>query len=257
MLDPYRTRMALALTDAGGELLRDARQLLDDWEALAERHQSAKTKIEGKLKVFAPVALGQQHVARIACDFQAEHPGVSLNLELDDRAIRFAEEGCDCWIKVGPVPDDTLILRPLGRVERLLVAASRRVSGAGRGLTPGSVERLPMISLDPFEGARVPLSDGKRNRLLTPVVRMRTNNIFALKEAVLAGIGMAVLPKWFIAQELREGRLVDLLPRWRAPWLDIYVAYLPARHQPRRLREFLNSMSHHIPKIDGIRPSLG
>ncbi|MEO1080322.1 MAG: LysR family transcriptional regulator [Pseudomonadota bacterium] len=247
-----RTTHSLALTEAGGDLLRDARQLVDGWEALAERHRSAHTRIEGKLKVFAPVALGQQQVARIACDFQARHPGVTLSLELDDRAIRFAEEGCDCWIKVGPVPDDTLIVRPVGRVERLLVAAPQLLPGSGRGLTPGRVEGLPMVSLDPFEGARVPLSDGKRERLLTPDVRMRTNNIFALKEAALAGIGMAILPKWFIAQELREGHLVDLLPRWRAPWLDIQVAYLPARQQPLRLREFLNSVLRHAPEIDGI-----
>ena len=111
------------------------------------------------------------------------------------------------------------------------------------------------MALDPFEGGRVPLSDGKKTHLLTPDLRMRTNNVFALKEAALAGIGVAVLPKWFIGEELQAGRLVDLLPKWRAPYLDIQVAYLPARHQPLRLREFVSTVTQRIPKINGILPT--
>ena len=83
---------------------------------------------------------------------------------------------------------------------------------------------------------------------------MRTNNIFALKEAALMGLGAAVLPRWFVATALDKGTLIDLLPAWRAPSLDVHVAYLPGRHQTLRLKTFLATLREQVPGIDGIEP---
>ena len=247
-----RNTHSLALTDAGIELLADARQILDGWEALAEKHLSAETEIQGKLKVVAPVALGQQHLVRIACEFQAKHPGVSISWELEDHPIRFAETGCDCWIKVGPVLDDSLIVRRLGSVERLLVGSNRFVQQYKIPKTPKAAERLPLIALDPFEGSRVALSKNNRSAEIAPHVSMRTNNIVAMKEAASLGLGMAVLPRWFITDELRSKDLIDLLPGWTAPSLDVHLAYLPGRHQPLRLRTFIELIEDAVPKLAGI-----
>lgn len=248
-----RNTHSLALTDAGADLLADARQLLDSWEVLEEKHLAGENHIQGKLKVIAPVALGQLHLARIASQFQLQHPGMTLTWELDDRPIRFAEVGCDCWIKVGPVADQALVVRSLGTVERLLVASADFVAAYGRPRTPKQAERSPLVALEPFEGARIPLTHrDERSLTLQPDIRMRTNNIFALKEATLMGLGMAVMPKWFIAQELEDGILIDLLPKWRAPSLHIHVAYPPGRHQTRRLRAFLDTLHATVPVLDGI-----
>ncbi|GAB5412501.1 MAG: LysR family transcriptional regulator [Congregibacter sp.] len=249
-----RTTHTLNLTEAGSDLLLDARRLLDDWEALAEKHRSADASIRGKLKIIAPVALGQQLLARVACEFQVQHPGVVLNFELSDRPIRFAEEGCDCWIRVGPIVDDSLVVRPLAKVERLVVCAPQLTTRSSKVSTPKLAERLPMVALDPYEGGRIPLTHQKREYLFSPQERMRTNNIFALKEAALAGIGMAVLPKWFVTSELDNGSLVDLMPSWRAPYLPVQVAYLPARHQTLRLRAFLETLGAQLSQIGGLLP---
>ncbi|TQV78028.1 LysR family transcriptional regulator [Exilibacterium tricleocarpae] len=249
-----RNTHALALTDAGVDLLADARQLLDSWEALTEKHLAGQQQIQGTLKVVAPIALGQHHLVRIAAAFQTEHPAVALTWELNDQSIRFAQVGCDCWIKVGPVPDETLVVRRLATVERLLVASQPLVAEHGLPGTPKQAASLPLVALGPFEGQRIPLLKGaKRSFTLQPPVRMRTNNIVALKEAALMGVGIAVMPKWFVAQELEEGSLVDLLPGWQAPSLDIHVAYLPGRHQPLRLRAFLDALQTGIAAIAGIK----
>ncbi len=248
-----RNTHSLALTDAGADLLADARLLLDSWEALQEKHLADGDRVQGKLKVVAPVALGQLHLARIAWRFQLQHPGVTLTWELDDRPIRFAEVGCDCWLKIGPVPDEHLVVRGLGTVERLLVAAPSFIGEHGRPQTPGQAEKLPLLALEPFEGGRIPLRRaGTRAVSVKPALRLRTNNIVALKEAALMGLGMAVMPRWFVAAELADSTLVDLLPDWRAPSLDIHVAYLPGRHQTRRLRCFLDALQAAVPKIDGV-----
>lgn len=247
-----RTTHSLALTNAGADLLADARLLLDSWEALEERHLAGETRVKGKLKVVAPIALGQMHLARMACRFQRDHPGVTITWQLEDQPIRFAEVGCDCWIKIGPIPDETLIVRLLGSVKRWLVASSRFVEEYGLPTTPKEAERLPLVALEPFEGGQIVLINGKRTVNIRPDTRMHTNSIIALKEAALMGLGMAVMPTWFIADELANGELVDLLPKWNAPALDINVAYFPGRHRPLRLKVFLETIEREVPEMSGI-----
>ncbi len=247
-----RTTHSLALTPAGQGLLRDARDLVSAWAALEERHGSSDGSVKGPLKIVAPVALGQHHLADIACGFQRAHPAVAITWLLQDEPIRFAEIGCDCWIKVGAVPDDMLIVRDLGRVERLLVAAPDPF-GPRRAFTPEEVARLPCVALDPFEGGRIGLTARDRaTTTLTPDVSFSTNSIFAQHRAALNGVGFAVLPRWFVEADLQAGRLIDLLPDWRAETLPINAAFMPARFQPRRLSLLLDQLAAEVPRIPGI-----
>ncbi|MEM1433534.1 MAG: LysR family transcriptional regulator [Pseudomonadota bacterium] len=247
-----RTTHSLALTDAGTELLADARQLLDSWEVLAEKHVSAEATVQGRLKVVAPIALGQQQLVRIACNYQRQHPGVGVTWVLDDQQIRFAESGCDCWIRVGPIADEGLIVKRLGAVERLLVGARALLPEGSARRSPADVRQLPLVALEPYDGDQIPLLRGKRTVTVAPPVQMRTNNIFALREAALQGVGMAVLPRWFIAEQLKRRQLINLLPDWQAPSLPLSVAFLPGRHQPLRLRAFIDLLVAQVPKIEGI-----
>jgi len=249
----HRTTHSLSLTAAGAELLADARQLLDDWVGLEEKHLDAETIMRGHLNVVAPIALGQLYLLDMAVQFQQQYPQISLTWQLQDHDIRFAEVGCDCWIKIGPVTDDSLLVEPLGQVERLVVAAPQLISSHRSLTTPKAIEQLPFVTLSPFEGDRIPLThaQGKRAKL-TPKTRMTTNSILALHKATLAGLGASVLPRWFIAEDLAQGKLVDVLPHWRAPKLTIHLATLPGRYLPRRLREFLECLRTKIPLIPGI-----
>lgn len=260
-----RNTHSLSLTEAGGDLLSEARQITRGWQALEEKFLSAEQDINGNLKVVAPVALGQKHLARLACKFQGLYPKVNITWLLDDAAIRFTEMGCDCWIKVGSVPDETLIVRPLGHVERMLVGSSILIehksivdmSIENGAIAPEQLGLTPMIALQPFEGNRVPLTNRSGETFhFSGNVAMTTNNIFALKEAALMGIGLAVLPRWFIEEELSSGQLIDVLPKWRAPTLTINIAYLPNRHQPARLKMFLQNMKTGVSQIPGIEALL-
>ncbi len=252
-----RSTHALSLTPAGLALLGDARALLADWQGLEERHAVAGAageagEVRGALKVVAPVALGQGALAEVAVRFQVTHPGVALTWELSDEAIRFAEVGCDCWVRVGPVPDDSLIVRRLGRVERLAVA-SPALLGGRKIDRPAALAKLPFVALAPYEGGRVALWNRRGGQAdLRPEVRLSSNNIVAVRRAALMGVGAAVLPRWFVAEDLAAGNLVDVLPRWRAATFDINAAFLPARYQPRRLTLFLESLAEGVAGIPGV-----
>ncbi|MDJ0758820.1 MAG: LysR family transcriptional regulator [Woeseiaceae bacterium] len=247
-----RNTHSLALTNAGIELLADARQLLNGWEALAEKHLSPDSELSGSLRIVAPIALGQSHLIRIAGQFLKNHPKVRIAWELNDDDIRFTERGCDCWIRVGQVPDETLIVRELGSVRRLLVASRSLVDMHGLPGTPKKAERYPLVALSPYEGGKISVLRGQRVASCTPQVVLETNNIFALKESVLAGIGMAIVPEWFVVEELGNGQLLDILPGWEAPRLRISAAYSPGRHRPQRLNVFLKHIADGVLGMKGI-----
>ena len=247
-----RTTHSLSLTGAGADLLADARRLLDDWELLEEKYVESE-EIRGQLKIVAPVALGQLHLLAIALKFQQAYPLITLSWHLEDGDIRFAEMGCDCWIKVGPVLDKSLLVEPLGQAERIVVASPQFLEAYAACKTPQQLKKLPCLALEPFEGGRIPLTnDSERTTWISPAVRMKTNNIFALRQAAIAGLGFAVMPRWLIADELASGELVDFIPEWRAPKLTIYAASFQERHRTHRLRKFIKMLKTEVQKISGL-----
>lgn len=247
-----RTTHNLSLTEAGKACLADARELLRGWEALVERNAEDDTALSGKLKVVAPVALGQLDLGDAALAFQAAHPDVEVIWELQDDPIRFSEIGCDLWVKIGPVPDETLIVRPLGTVQRLIVAAPALIEERNVQ-QPNDLGELPCAALAPFEGGVISLAnaDGEA-KSITASVALSTNNIFLAKKAALKGIGYAVMPRWLVATELADGRLLDVLPNWRAAKLTINAAYMPARRQTRRLKRFLEHLTDTVANMPGV-----
>ncbi len=246
-----RTTHSLALTPAGQAALTDARTLLADWDAFEERHAAKGEVVRGPLKVVAPVALGQTHLVDMAARFLIEHPKVTLEWELEDDPIRFAERGCDCWIKIGPVPDDTLIVRTLGQVERIIVAAPNLLRSSLKD--PQELAAISFIALAPFEGGNLTLTNNQG--VAVPVSlrpRMTTNNIMSILRAVRLGAGVAIMPTWFVADDLNDGRLIDVLQDWRASDLSINAAFLPARNQPKRLEAFLRFLGTDVRAMPGI-----
>ncbi|MEM9234507.1 MAG: LysR family transcriptional regulator [Pseudomonadota bacterium] len=249
----HRTTHELSLTTDGVAVLARARSLLQDWNEMSDA-VAGDGKLRGPLKIVAPVALGQLHLASAAVDFQLQYPDITIDLQLEDGEIRFAETGCDLWVRAGRPADDTLIHLPLAGVERL-VAASSTLVGRQRFRSPEDIAALTMVSLTPFEGEDIPLTRKKGpTRMVKGKSCLTTNNIFAALTAVRQGIGYAVLPKWLITEDLESGQLIDLLPEWRAPSLPITAAYRAGGYQPRRLKAFLDHLILAIAKTPGLQP---
>ncbi|MEJ6401521.1 LysR family transcriptional regulator [Yoonia sp. 2307UL14-13] len=247
-----RSTHALALTEAGQTCLQDAYLLLAAWDRLVEKMRD--DDVSGPLKVVAPVALGQMHLARAAIAFQEAHPQVRLSWLLDDNPIRFTEIGCDLWIRIGPVPDDTLVLQTLGKIERLVVAAPALLKGKTIR-APADLDALPCAAITPFDGARIRLEHIDQPAVtVIPPIAITTDNIFLAQQAALSGIGFAVMPKWLVADALAAGALIDVLPHWRAESLPLNLAFIAAPRQTKRFDLFRTAMVHAVADIDGIGP---
>lgn len=246
-----RTTHSLSLTAAGQACLADARRLLAGWEQFEEIHKN-RDFAKGALTVVAPIALGQTKLAQAAVSFQEQHPNIDLSWLLDDEEIRFTETGCDLWLRVGLPKDDSLIVRPLGKIERLLVAAPALLAGQFPE-SPDGTCGLPCVSLSPFEGTSITLT-ASSGELATVKAQaaLTTNNIFSARLAARNGVGFAVMPRWFVEEDLASGTLVDFLPDWRAPSLELNAAYLPSKWQPTRLKLFIDHMAVAVQQIHGI-----
>ncbi|WP_299612844.1 LysR family transcriptional regulator [uncultured Tateyamaria sp.] len=229
-----RTTHDVTLTPDGLDLLADARRLIGEWEAIEERTAEGGT-LAGRVRVIAPVALGQSLLVNGTARFMKQHPNVTIDWRLRDDPIRFAEEGCDCWLKVGPVPDDTLVVRELARVERLVVGAPESLPETG----DVDLAALPWVTLGPFEGNRIELFNREGFATVFAVApRMASDNIFAVQQAVRQGVGVAILPRWFVASALDNGILVDVAPDWRAARLPVNLALAAGARRPARVEAF-------------------
>lgn len=233
-----RTTHEVTLTPDGLALLEDARRMLGEWEVIEDRHTN-NGALKGVIRVVAPVALGQNLLVRAATQFMIDHPAVSLEWSLRDDIIRFAEEGCDCWIKVGAVPDDTLVIRKLAQVERLVVGAPECLA-----VHDGTeLREMPWLTLGPFEGNRIELFDHDgASHTFSVVPKMASDNIFAIFEAVKRGIGIAVLPRWFVLTELETGRLTNVAPDFRAASLPVNLAISTGPKRPARVEKFCDAI---------------
>ena len=233
-----RTTHDVTLTPDGLALLVDARRMLGEWEAVEDRHNN-NDALKGTIRVIAPVALGQSLFIKAAAQFMSDHPDVTIDWRLRDDNIRFAEEGCDCWLKVGPVRDDTLVVRELARVERLVIGSPQCLENCA-GM---EIHSMPWLTLGPFEGNRIELFD-RREKVhsfaVTP--KLATDNIFAIYEAALENIGIAIMPKWFVSEDLRNGKLVDVAPNLRAASLPINLAIASGTKRPVRVERFCEAI---------------
>jgi len=239
----HRTTHSLSVTDEGLRMVALAREIVGKWEAGLD--ELSDHEPQGRLKVVAPVGLGQASLIDAAADFLAVYPKVTLDWVLTDQPVDLMAGEADVWIKVGSVSDDRLVVQPMASVDRLLV------SNPALTERDGDWQDYPMIALSPFQRDHGDLFDkkGALKRIHPPVI-MRSDNIEAVRKAALRGAGMAVLPDWLIAEDLKNRNLVEVAPNFRAARLDVVLAYAPERGRPLRLKRFVEHMLKHRQRLE-------
>ncbi|MNU82764.1 DNA-binding transcriptional activator GcvA [compost metagenome] len=148
-----------------------------------------------------------------------------------------------------------MVALPLAEVPRIVVAAPS-LADAGSITTPEQAQALPWISLVTYYRERLLLHDAQgRAHTLAITPRLLSDNLFVVQQAARAGLGAAVVSAWLVADDLAEGRLVQLLPDWQAPPLPVHLVFPAARQQPLRLRAFIDAMKAALPQLHGMRPA--
>ncbi|MGY4831513.1 LysR family transcriptional regulator [Sphaerotilaceae bacterium SBD11-9] len=213
-----RTTRSVHLTEAGQRLVEQTAESFAHIARSVGEARDLAAEPRGLLRVTAPVALGRQHVAPLIEAFAREHPDVRIDLDLSDRLLTLAHEGFDLAVRHTSAPPDNHVAWKLCTSRSLLVASSAYLKRHGTPSHPGELVNhacLPYLRTGPsvwqFErGTREP------ERVSVNVQGpLRANNSEVLRDAALAGQGIALLPDFSAASALRARRLRVLLPGWR------------------------------------------
>jgi DNA-binding transcriptional LysR family regulator len=249
-----RSTHQMTLTEDGARCYAHARALVEDWEAIQADLRGEVDVPRGRLRVVVPHAFGQAQLLPPMLQFLARHPQVTLEWMLEDRPPDFIADGIDCAIRVGVVEEPHLVAVPLAEVPRIVIAAPALVCG-GDLEDPALLPGLPWIALTTYYRERfslLPADDAPALRVdIQP--RLLTDNLFVVRQAALAGLGAAVVSAWLVADDLRDGTLVRLVPDWQAPPLPVHLVYPAARQIPSRLRAFIDAMKAVLPHTHGMR----
>ena len=251
-----RSTHAMTLTDDGMRCHARARELLAGWQEFESEIRGAGDEPVGLLRVVAPHAFGQQQLVAPLAEYLRRYPRMAVEWTLHDRTPDFIGDGIDCAIRVGDIPDPSVVAIRLGDVPRIVVAAPGLLDGAAPPTHPRDLGRLPWVAASNFYRTEVALTHAASGEAvqLTIEPRLTTDNMYAQRNAAVLGVGVTIGSTWALRDELDMGRLVQLVPEWRAPTLPIWLIYPPARFYPARLRRFIDIMRVAVPQAFGITP---
>ena len=242
-----RTTRSVVATDAGLRLLESARALLQQIDT-AEKEAAGETSTpSGHLMVSASVTLGRRAVAPIIGDFLRAHPRVSASLILHDRLVNLIDEGVDVAVRIGELPDSSLVARQVGRVQRLLVASPDYLARRGLPQDPTDLRLHDVIAftgLMPNREWRF-VRDG-RNAVVRLAPRFEVNDAAAAIAASEAGDGITIALCYMVAEAINTGRLVAVLPEVTPPPVPVQLVYPQARLVAPKVRAFVDLASRRL-----------
>jgi DNA-binding transcriptional LysR family regulator len=252
-----RTTRSLALTEEGERYFEQARRLVAEIveaEALLRRGQQ---QLSGWLRVAAAVGFGRIKLLPLVRSFLAEHPDVRIDLKLNDGFVDLIEQGIDVAVRVGTLPDSSLVARRIGTSRRLLVAhrdyVRRHARGAKALKHPDDLlhhDCLVYTELQSFNAWTFTAGAGASVAPGTECVvrvqgRLQTNSSESIRAAVLTGMGIGYSPDWLFGDELASGDVVTLLPDWQTPALPMQLVSPPQRQHSAKVRAFGEHVARH------------
>lgn len=252
-----RTTRRISLTHEGSAFLEDCQRLLAD-VANAEASVSAGgLKASGHLRITAPAGFGRRHVAPLVPQFCAAHPDVTVSLNLSDRVVDLAAEGFDCAVRVGDLPDSSLVSVRMADNRRLCVATPEFLARHGTPQTPNDLMRLRCLTLSSDASQtkgwafRVPTATGAHEVIhLRPAGRMDCSDGQVLHDWCLGGHGIAWRSTWEVATQIKSGQLVSVLDDFAAAPNGIYAVFSQRKHLPLRLRLWIDFLKDRYAQHD-------
>lgn len=234
-----RTTRRLSLTEAGRAALPHAQRAVLAARDAEEAALSLRASPRGVLRVNAPMSFGLLHVVPALSEFAQAYPEIHVDLVLDDRRLDLVEGGFDLAVRIGDLPDSSLVAVPVGHNRNLLVAHADYLAHAGSPREPADLARHAALvySLSASGSEWTLLRDGRREQI--PVSGpLQANSSLALRQAALQGLGIARMPWFAVGADLAAGRLQRVLPDWEMPGQGIHVLTSARAQQPPKTRAF-------------------
>jgi DNA-binding transcriptional LysR family regulator len=242
-----RTTRRLSLTEAGAAFYERARRVLAEAERAELAVSALQDEPRGLLRINAPNTFGQRHLGPAIARFLRQHPGLAIDITLDDRFVDLVDERFDVAVRIAALPDSSLIARRLAPNRRVVCASPAYFARAGMPERPADLRRHNCFGY-------AYQATGDEWRFIGPegptAVRvsgsLSANNGTILKAALLDGIGVGLLPTFSIDDELRDGRLVTALDAYEDSGTSVYAVYPHSRHLSTKVRAFVDFLADYF-----------
>ncbi len=238
-----RTTRRISLTHEGSAFLEDCQRVLADVANAEASVSEGGVKATGHLRITAPAGFGRRHVAPLVPRFGELHPDVTISLNLSDRVVDMAGEGYDCAVRVGDLPDSSLVSVRIADNRRLCVATPAYLQRHGTPRHPSDLLQFDCLTLSSEASQirgwafRMPTEGGGTEvGYLKPGGPLDCSDGQVLHEWCLSGYGIAWRSTWEVEAEIAAGRLVEVLADFAAPPNGIYVVFPQRKHMPLRVR---------------------
>jgi DNA-binding transcriptional LysR family regulator len=233
-----RTSRRLALTDAGRHLAERAGRLLADAEAAETALVAQSATPRGAVRLAAPMSFGVREVATLLPEFLALYPEVSIDLHLDDALVDIIGDGFDIALRIGAMPDSSLLARRLAPIPGVTAAAPSYLDRRGRPSHPSELAGHDCFAYAYLRTRELWHFTNAASETVTvkPSGRLRVNNGDAVLPAAIAGLGITALPGFLAREALADGRLEQVLRDWHAMQSSLFLVTPPAGPQPARVR---------------------
>jgi DNA-binding transcriptional LysR family regulator len=240
-----RTTRRLSLTEAGAELYRRSVRALAEIEDAELEIARFQTEPRGTLRVSAPMSFSILHLGSLLPSFIARYPGVSVELQLDDRQVDLVEEGYDVAIRVGRLQDSNLVARRLTPCRQVLCASPSYLAKHGAPERPEDLLEHSCIIYSLLSTPREwRFTDAAGETHVVPVNgALQSNNGLVNRAAAIAGAGIVLLPAFYIGEELRAGQLKAVLSDFKPIDLAIYALYPERRNLTPKVRAFVDFLA--------------
>lgn len=237
-----RTTRQISLTEAGQGFYERVVAILasiDEAEAFVSRRSALA---RGTLKVSAPTSFGRMHIAPHLGPFLLQNPDLAIHLELSDEFVDIVGDGFDLAIRIAELSDSSLVARRLAPIHRVLCAAPAYLDKFGVPHTIADLAGHACLTTAPQDHWRLEGPEGILS--IKPAGPIQTNSSEVVREAVLAGLGIALRSTWDVGPELSAGKLVMVLPQYRASrHVGVHAVYPSRRFLPAKVRVFIDFLA--------------
>jgi DNA-binding transcriptional LysR family regulator len=239
----HRTTRSVKLTEAGTAFYEQASRGLAGVAEAAAVVADLQSVVRGTIRITAPVDVGAWMLEPVIARFVRRHPAVHFDVVLTGRVVDLVEEGFDLALRAGQLRDGALIARKIGQVESSLHASPRYLERAGTPATTGDLRKHRCVLFRPGgSSAGWKLQGPSGEEVVDVKGPVTVDELSFARRAVLAGVGIGILPSFLCARDVESGRLVRVLPSHLAPGPPLHLVYPSARYLPHRVgvfRDFL------------------
>lgn len=239
----YRTTRKVSLTQEGKLFYQHCRSILDSLDEAEQVVTQLQRKPKGKIKLTAPVTYGEQRILPLVNDFLAIHQDIEISAHITNQQIDLVEQGYDLAIRLGHLPDSTLMAKKLGQRKHYLCAAPSYIDKFGQ---PHSISELKNHNclLGTLDYWRFKSNNGEKTIRVKGTIQY--NSGISLVDAALKGLGLVQLPDYYVEAYIQSGQLVSLLAQHQEPDDGIWAIYPQNRHLSPKIRALVDYLDNHL-----------